>query len=95
MTECGEFRFINGASQKSLLVVEPASSEFWIASKATVRVVLEGGVMRGVLDVEYLPNGRVVYAGEGSQFTVYQDGHLLTPGRKSRRMASQLNGPLG
>ena len=72
-----EFRFVNGAPRKMLLVIEPRSSEFWIKSKATVQVLFEDGGQGLSLDVEYLPNGLVIYVEEGRQVEVREDGRLM------------------
>lgn len=91
MSTLRELRFINGASKKALLIVEPKSSEFWVEKGATIRIVVDGGAATDTLDVEYLPNGLVVYTAEGSQVTVYQDDRLLSQDKVSRRMGWRLN----
>ncbi|WP_171006455.1 hypothetical protein [Pseudomonas sp. 2FG] len=93
MSNFREFRFINGASKKALLVLEPKSSEFWIESGAMIHIVAGGGDPEAAIDVEYLPNGLVVYTAQGSQVLVYQDGCLLSQEKKSKRMAWRLNRP--
>ncbi|MCY1560055.1 hypothetical protein D9M68_971490 [compost metagenome] len=75
-------------------MVEPKSSEFWIESGAMIHIVADGGDPAVAIDVEYLPNGLVVYTAEGSQVLVYQDGGLLSQEKKSKRMAWRLNRPL-
>ena len=86
-----EFRFVNGAPRKMLLVIEPRSSEFWIKSKATVQVLVEDDDQGLALDVEYLPNGLVIYVEEGRQVEVRQDGRLLGLDKRSRRLGHRLN----
>ena len=86
-----EFCFVNGAPRKMLLVIEPRSSEFWIKSKATVQVRVEGNDRPVALDVEYLPNGLVIYVEEGRQVVVRQDGRLLDQNKHSKRLGPRLN----
>ncbi|MCY1283240.1 hypothetical protein D9M70_321130 [compost metagenome] len=86
-----EFRFVNGAPRKMLLVIEPSSSEFWIKSKATVQVLVEDGDQGLALDVEYLPNGLVIYVEQGRQVEVRQDGRLLGLDKRSRGLGHRLN----
>ncbi|MDH4563887.1 hypothetical protein [Pseudomonas sp. BN411] len=86
-----EFRFVNGAPRKMLLVIEPRSCEFWIKSKATVQVLVEDGDQGLALDVEYLPNGLVVYVEEGLRVEVHQDGRLMGLDKRSRRLGHRLN----
>lgn len=52
-----ELRFINSGSARLLLVVEPASSEFWIDRGASVKVVMEAPIGSASLEIEYLPGG--------------------------------------
>ncbi|WP_028628064.1 hypothetical protein [Metapseudomonas resinovorans] len=85
-----EFRFINGASKRLLLVIEPISSEFWIESHATVKILVEVEEAPATFDVEYLAGGMVVYTPEGSQVQVYKNGRHLPHGKRSKRMASRL-----
>ncbi|AOE85523.1 hypothetical protein [Pseudomonas sp. TCU-HL1] len=87
-----EFRFVNGAPRRMLLVIEPRSSEFWIKSKATVQVLVEDDDQAMALDVEYLPNGLVIYVEEGRQVEVREDGRLLGLDKRSRRLGQRLNG---
>ncbi|MCO6057629.1 hypothetical protein NG726_13240 [Pseudomonas sp. MOB-449] len=90
MNNSQEFRFINGAPKRLLLVIEPISSEFWIESHATVKILVEGDDVPVTLDVEYLAGGMVVYTSEGSRVQVFKNGRHLPQGRRSKRMASRL-----
>ncbi|MFZ6048478.1 hypothetical protein ACFW0H_20410 [Pseudomonas sp. CR3202] len=91
MNKHQEFRFINGAPKRLLLVIEPKSSEFWIESHAMVRILVEGENTPATLDVEYLSGGMVVYTSEGSRVQVFQNDRRLPQERRSKRMASRLN----
>lgn len=93
MSNLHELRFINGAEKRALLILEPKSCEFWIKQGAMIRIVADGGISPHVLDVEYLPNGLVVYTAEGSTVRVYEDGRLLPQDKISRQMASRLSRP--
>lgn len=86
-----QFCFVNGAPRKMLLVIEPRSSEFWIKSKSTVEVSIEGGGQHLGLDVEYLPNGLVIYVEAGQQVIVREEGRLLSQGKQSARLGRRLN----
>lgn len=55
MNNSQEFQFINGAPKRLLLIIEPTSSEFWIESRATVKILLEGANVPATFDVEYPP----------------------------------------
>lgn len=90
MTAKREVRFINGAGKPALLVLEPKSCEFWIRKGATLRIVADGGDPQQGLDVEYLPNGLVVYTAEGSTVSVYEDNRLLAQDKISRQMTARL-----
>ncbi|HDS1705608.1 MULTISPECIES: hypothetical protein [Pseudomonas] len=90
MNNSQEFQFINGAPKRLLLIIEPTSSEFWIESRATVKILLEGANVPATFDVEYLAGGMVFYASEGSRVRVFKNGCQLPQGKCSRRMASRL-----
>jgi hypothetical protein len=90
-----EFQFINGATARLLLVVEPNSSEFWIDSRASVRVLIKGGTTPVTLEIEYLPGGMVVYASEDSLVQILQNGRLLSHRKQTRHMGAKLMRPRG
>lgn len=85
-----ELNFINGTPSRLLLVIEPNSSEFWIESGATVRVLVKGASTTQMMDVEYLPGGLVIYTSNVGQVEVYQNGQRLPQGHQTRRMAIKL-----
>ena len=86
-----ELQFINGMTSHLLLVIEPRSSEFVIASGATVRVLVEHQSTEQPIEVEYLPGGMVVYTSESGQVEVYQNGRRLSQGNQTRTMANKLS----
>lgn len=90
MPNSHEMHFINSTQSRMLLVLEPRSSEFWIDSGATVRLLVKALSAQSALDVEYMPGGLVVYARDAGQFEVYQNGIRLAQGRQTRRMADKL-----
>lgn len=85
-----EFQFINGAATRLLLVIEPNSSEFWIQSRASVRILVKGDVDLPPLEIEYLPGGMVVYVPEESDVQVLQNGRRLSHGKQTRHMSTKL-----
>ncbi|MEN0109025.1 MAG: hypothetical protein AAGC84_21740 [Pseudomonas sp.] len=93
MSDIREVRFINGSGKRTLLIIEPRSCEFWIKKGATLRIVAAGGARPYALEVEYLPNGLVVYTAEGSTVSVYENEQLLPQTRKARHLGERL-GPL-
>ncbi|POF90996.1 hypothetical protein BGP80_12885 [Pseudomonas putida] len=74
-----------------LLVIEPRSSEFLIASGASVLVLVEHQSTEQPIEVEYLPGGMVVYTSESGQVEVYQNGRRLSQGNQTRTMANKLS----
>jgi len=84
--------FVNGTARKMLLVIEPRSSEFWIKSKSTVELCVEGDSMHLALDVEYLPNGMVIYLDNALNVAVRQDGQPVRPDKQSSRLGRRLTG---
>lgn len=90
MNNSQEFQFINGAPKRLLLIIEPTSSEFWIESHATVKILLECADVPATFEVEFLAGGMVFYASEGSRIQVFKNGNQLTQGKCSRRMTSRL-----
>lgn len=90
MYDSQELQFINGTPSRILLVIEPRSSEFWIESGATVRVLVRGTSTTPRLDVEYLSGGLVMYASGSGQVEVYQNGRRLAQYKRTRNMAKRL-----
>lgn len=90
MYDIQELQFINGTSSRMLLVIEPRSSEFWIESGATVRVLVSDTSATPRLDVEYLTGGLVVFASGSGQVEVYQNGRRLAQYKRTRNMAKNL-----
>jgi hypothetical protein len=62
--------FINSASSRILLVMEPKSSEFWIKRGASVRVVIKDSGLLPEVQFEYLLGGLVIYLHKDSSVDV-------------------------
>jgi hypothetical protein len=90
MHDSQELQFINSTPSRMLLVIEPRSSEFWIESGATVRVLVRDPSITPCLGVEYLAGGLVVYASGNGQVEVYQNGRRLAQYKRTRNMAKKL-----
>lgn len=88
-----ELRFINSGSARLLLVVEPASSEFWIDRGASVKVVMEAPIGSASLEIEYLPGGMVIYLPAPSAIQVFQNDRRLVQGKHTRHMDRKLTQP--
>lgn len=85
-----ELKFINGGAARLLLVVEPASSEFWIDSRASVKVLVEAPAESASVEIEYLAGGIVMYLPEHSAVQVFQNGRRLAQGKRTRHMDTKL-----
>lgn len=86
-----ELQFINGMASRLLLVIEPKSSEFLIASGASVLVSVVHQSAEQPIEVEYLPGGMVVYTSESGSVEVYQNGRRICEGNQTRTMANKLS----
>lgn len=69
----------NGTSRLMLLIIEPWAEQYWLTPGMSVDVVAVGGVGKGAFEVEYVDEGMIVYAWEGSVVSVLIDGVEAEP----------------
>ncbi|MCM2459445.1 hypothetical protein HGO40_02830 [Pseudomonas sp. CG7] len=88
-----DFKFINGSRVRMLLVIEPASHEYWIASQATARISTPQANISDI-DFEITPGGIVAYIPDGINVKIFLDDVELTEPKKTRKMVVRLDNPM-
>lgn len=85
-----EFSFTNGSPRRLLLVIEPKSLEYWVDSKATVKIVAEHAYPGRTVDFEITANGLIAYAPTESRIRVLMNGKEVRGHPPTRTMARKL-----
>jgi hypothetical protein len=70
MKHISKIAYRNSLPSPVLVVLEPWAEEYWLAPKAAMEVVGEGGAAGGCFEIEQRDDQLVIYAWPGSVATV-------------------------